>query len=405
MPVEAVKVGQRYRPSGGSRARAVVRSLNRLWLAAAFVLLVTAMTAAPLVFAQSRRPRPNLVVSSGGVSATTTRIFGSFVVKNTGSARAGRSNASLRLRGHNKTRVLAGYRIGSLRASASKTVAVSVSPPKGLAAGTYSIRACANSSGTIRESSSTDDCRTIGKLIVRQQPPPSTGTVPTDPVSFRPDTPLTLQSAKSAYWVDVPDAYDASNQTPTELLVWLHGCGGEAAGDIYTVSPHSDGRYIAIAVGGREDDCWDPNVDQDTVLAAISDAETHFNIDRHQVVLGGYSSGGDLAYRLAFYHSLLFSGVLAENTSPFRDTGSTADQSLAAAQWKFNVVHLAHTEDEVYPLAGVVNEIDTMRQAGFPIQLIERPGHHYDDSTATSGTDHDLQTYLLPHLNDGWRSP
>lgn len=386
-------------------ARALVRALSRFWPAGPLSLLVVAVSATPLVFAQSRPARPNLVVPSGGVSATTTRVFGSFVVKNTGSVRAGRSNASLSLRARNKTRVLASYRIGPLRASASKTVAVSVTPPKGLAAGSYSISACANSSGSVRESSSKDDCRSVGKLTVPRQPPPSTGTVPTDPVSFQPDTPLTLQSAQSAYWVDVPDAYDASNQTPTELLVWLHGCGGEAAGDIYTVSPPSGGRYIAIAVGGREDDCWDPNTDQDIVLAAISDVETHFNIDRHEVVLGGYSSGGDLAYRLAFYHSLLFSGVLAENTSPFRDTGSTASQSLAAAQWKFNVVHLAHTEDEVYPINGVVNEIDVMQQAGFPVQLIERPGHHYDDSTATSGTDHDLQTYVLPHLNDGWRSP
>jgi pimeloyl-ACP methyl ester carboxylesterase len=395
--------GRAGSPSGVG-PRALVRTLNRLWLAAAVAWLVAAIAAESPVLAKSR-PRPNLIVSAGGVSATTSRIFGSFVLKNTGSARAGRSNASLSLRAGSKTRRLASYSIGPLRASASLTVDVSVSPPKGLAAGRYSISVCANSSGSIRESSSKDDCRRIGKLSVPQRPPPSTGGVPSSPVSFQPDTPVALQSARSTYWVDVPDAYDASNQTPSELLVWLHGCGGEGAGDIYTVSPPSDGRYIAIAVGGREDDCWDPNTDQDIVLAAISDVETHFNIDRHEVVLGGYSSGGDLAYRLAFYHSLLFSGVLAENTSPFRDTGSTASQSLAAAQWKFNVVHLAHTEDDVYPINGVVNELDTMQQAGFPVQLIERPGHHYDDSTATSGSDHDLQTYLLPHLNDGWRSP
>ncbi len=392
-------------PSLAVGARILARRLNRLWLAAALALLAATLIAEPVVFAQSRPPRPNLVVSAGAASATTSRIFGGFVVKNIGSARAGQSSATLSLRAPGRNRALAGYRIGSLRASASQTVAVSLAPPKRLAPGSYSISVCANSSGSVHESSSKDDCRRIGKLTVPRQPPPSTGSVPTDPVDFQPDTPLTLQSAQSAYWVDVPDAYDASNQTPTELLVWLHGCGGEAAGDIYTVSPPSDGRYIAIAVGGREDDCWNPDVDQTTVLAAIADVETHFNIDRHEIVLGGYSSGGDLAYRLAFYHSLMFSGVLAENTSPFRDTGSTASQSLAAATWKFNVVHLAHTEDDVYPINGVVNEINTMQQAGFPVQLIERPGHHYDDSTATSGTDHDLQTYLLPHLNDGWRSP
>jgi pimeloyl-ACP methyl ester carboxylesterase len=367
--------------------------------------LIVVAAAAPAVLARSRRPRPNLVISIGGLSATSGRIFGSFEVANTGRAGAAASKAKLTLRSRAGARTLASYSVGRLGRSASQAVDVSVVPPKTLAAGSYSISACANSSGSVRESSSSDDCRNLGELTIPAHAPSPTGAVPTDPVAFQPDTPFTLQSSLSNYWVDVPDGYDPSGQTPIELLVWLHGCGGESAGDIYTVSPTSTSRYIAIAVGGREDDCWDPNADQDTVLAAIADVETHFNIDRHEVVLGGYSSGGDLAYRLAFYHSLQFAGVLAENTSPFRDTGSAASQSLAAAQWKFNVVQLAHIQDDVYPLAGVVNEVGELQRAAFPVQLVERPGHHYDDSTATFGSDHDLQRYLLPHLNDGWRSP
>jgi predicted esterase len=229
--------------------------------------------------------------------------------------------------------------------------------------------------------------------------------VPTNPISFSADTVFMLGSPQSPYWIYVPGSYDGTHRTPTELLVWLHGCGGQGAGDIYTVSPGGDQRYIAIAVGGREGACWDPNVDQEKVLAAIADVESHFNIDPHQVVLGGYSSGGDLAYRTAFYHAKLFAGVLAENTTPFRDTGSSQADSLAAAAWKFHVVQLAHTEDEVYPIDTVRSEAQAMAAAGFPIQLIERPGHHYDDSTADAGSDHDLQVLLLPHLADGWRSP
>ncbi len=378
-----------------------IRASAVLWVAC----LAIGAVVVPIAVAHPRRPRPNLVVSMGGVSATPARIFGSFEVADTGRGGAGASKAKLTVRTRTGARTLATYRVGGIAASASQAVDVSIVPPGGMKAGSYSIRACANSSGSVRESSSRDDCRTIGRLTIPAQAPPSTGAVPSAPVGFQPDTPFTLQSSASNYWVDVPDSYDASGQTPIELLVWLHGCGGESAGDIYTVSPAPTGRYIAIAVGGREDDCWDPNTDQDTVLGAIADVETHFNIDRHEVVLGGYSSGGDLSYRLAFDHSLEFAGVLAENTSPFRDTGSTASQSLAAAQWKFNVVQLAHIQDDVYPLAGVVNEVGALQRAGFPVQLVERPGHHYDDSTTTFGSDHDLQTYLLPHLNDGWRSP
>jgi pimeloyl-ACP methyl ester carboxylesterase len=354
-------------------------------------------------------PRPNLVISEGSVSVTASRLSGSFAVANVGKAAAGRSTASVGLQLSRRTRTLGSFRIGRLEPGVSTKVAFTLAEPAALTPASYPIRVCADARGAVRESSERDNCRRIGTLTVRKSgtgPTGPTSTVPTIPVTFQTDTPLALQSSQSTYWVDVPDTYDASNQTPTELFVWLHGCGGEGAGDIYTVSPPGDRPYISIAVGGREDDCWNPDTDQNIVLAAISDVEAHFNIDRHEVVLGGYSSGGDLAYRLAFYHSLEFAGVLAENTSPFRDTGSTAAQSLAAAQWKFHVVHLAHTSDAVYPIGPVENEIAQMQAAGFPVQLIEQPGTHYDNpSPGVPGTDADLQTYLLPHLSDGWRSP
>jgi poly(3-hydroxybutyrate) depolymerase len=147
------------------------------------------------------------------------------------------------------------------------------------------------------------------------------------------------------------------------------------------------------------------------VLAAIADMKTHFNIDPRSVILGGYSSGGDLTYRTAFYNADSFAGVLVVNSSPFRDTGSSQAASLAAASWKFNVVHLAHLQDTVYPIAGVRNETNAMVSAGFPLTRVERDGSHYDDPEqivnghAVPGTSADIATYLLSHLDDGWLSP
>jgi predicted esterase len=181
------------------------------------------------------------------------------------------------------------------------------------------------------------------------------------------------------------------------LLVWMHGCGGDAGGDAYTVAPPADGTYIALSVGGRDGTCWDVSADQSLVLNAIAAIKTHFNIRPRGVVLGGYSSGGDLSYRMAFYNSAKFAGVLAENTAPFQDTGSTPQASLAAATTKFPVVHLAHTGDEYYPIAGVHSEIDAMKNAGFPVTFIERPGTHYD-----ANTDGELRTLVLSHLADNW---
>ena len=399
-PNDGSHMARAARTAGRRRARAGLLSAVRVTTLA----VALACLAVPGALARRHhRPRPNLVISQGTATASGGRIAANFVVANVGNAAAGRSTAALTLRVGSASRTLARPAVGRLGAGKSAQIDASARIASGLSAGSYSIRACADINGDVGESSESDNCRRLGRLTVSG--PGSGSTIPSNPVAFQADNVFTLQSASTTYWVDVPPNYDPSHRRPTELLVWLHGCGGEAAGDIYTVSPPGPRPYISIAVGGREDDCWDPTNDQTKVLDAITDVETHFNIDRHEVVLGGYSSGGDLAYRTAFYHSLMFSGVLAENTSPFRDTGSTAAQSLAAAQWKFNVVHLAHTGDEVYPIGGVESEIKTMQQAGFPVTLIKQPGTHYDDSTATSGTDHDLQTYLLPHLADGWRSP
>jgi hypothetical protein len=74
--------------------------------------------------------------------------------------------------------------------------------------------------------------------------------------------------------------------------------------------------------------------------------------------------------------------------------------TFAAAAWKFNVVHLAHIQDDVYPIAAVQNETGAMEAAGFPITLIQMAGEHYD-----ANTEEDLKTILLPYLDAGWVSP
>jgi len=236
-------------------------------------------------------------------------------------------------------------------------------------------------------------------------------TVPTKPITFSKNKPFTVDSGTVNY-VYVPDAYDGSHKTPITLLVWLHGCGGFSSGDVWTVSPGGATQtWITLAVGGQEGKCWDVNKDPARVLAALADLKTHFNIKAKGTIVGGYSSGGDLSYRTAFYNANLFAGVLATNTSPFRDTGSTQAASLATAAWKFNVVHLAHLQDTTYPIAGVRKETDAMTAAGFPTKRIEVVGTHYDDAgavvggTKVPGTGADIATYLFPYLSSGWTSP
>ena len=228
---------------------------------------------------------------------------------------------------------------------------------------------------------------------------------PVSPITVKKSTVVQYSASTGSYYLYVPNAYDVTHETPSKVLLWMHGCGGNALGEASQVSPGGAQDWISISVGGRDGTCWNPNTDVPMVLGALADVKKHLNVDPRRVVIGGYSSGGDLAYRTAFYNTGVFAGLLAENTSPFRDTGSGQAQSLAAASWKLNIVHLAHISDQEYPLTGVVNETAAVKAAGFPLTLIEKAGDHFDDDTATSGTVYDRRKFLLTYLDAGWLAP
>lgn len=230
---------------------------------------------------------------------------------------------------------------------------------------------------------------------------PARAAVPVDGNGF-----FHLQSSQGPYVGYAPDTYNAA--TPIRLFVWMHGCGGDAEGDMWTIAPYAtraNQSYIAISIGGRDGACWNMSTDGAKVLAAIRDVSTQFNIDPRRIFIGGYSSGGDLAYRTGFENAFLFAGILAENTDPFRDTGKSGAGLMAGAGWKLNIAHLAHLSDDVYPIDGVRANLATLTAAGFPVIKIERAGTHYDDDAGATGTNYDLRMDLLPYLDSAWVSP
>ena len=215
-----------------------------------------------------------------------------------------------------------------------------------------------------------------------------------------------LDSGESIYLGYKPDTY--SDAQPISLLVWMHGCGGTAEGDMWTIAPwpsRSTQSYIAISIGGRDNDCWSVDTDTPKVLAAIVDVSRHFNINPRKIYLGGYSSGGDMTYRVGLQNASLFAGLLVENSDPFKDTGITQDALIASASWKINIAHLAHLSDDAYPIDNVRAGLETLTANGFPVTKIEKVGSHYDPDNSSSGTDYDLIHFLLPFMDAGWESP
>ena len=226
------------------------------------------------------------------------------------------------------------------------------------------------------------------------------------PVTYDANGFFHLNSGQSPYVGYKPDTYSTNN--PISLLVWMHGCGGMAEGDMWAIAPPSTRQtqsYIAISIGGRDGDCWSVNTDTPKVLAAITDISRYFNINPRKVYLSGYSSGGDMTYRVGLQHTSLFAGLLVENSDPFRDTGATQASLLASASWKIHVAHLAHLSDTTYPIAGVRINLAALTTNGFPVVKIEKAGTHYDPDSGAFGTTYDLIHFLLPYLNVGWEYP
>jgi hypothetical protein len=391
-------------------------------------------------------PSPELTITAGSFKVKAGRLTGSATVANEGAKATGLWTASLSVALPQRDKLLKRAHQRTIQVGESKTLRLGTNLPEGLPAGRHQVWFCARHQVAIATLTKAAGCRAVGVIDIAApsgpsaagggstsaSPAPSSAPpappapptpkapipqVPTAPLAYEVNEPLLVNDPVGFYWVDVPESYDPSNLTPITLFVWMHGCGSESGGDIYTVSPETVGgtkiprNWIAISVGGRDGECWDPDTDGALVFAAIEDTETHFNIDRHRVILGGYSSGGDLAYRTAFYNSSYFAGLLAENTAPFRDTGSAAPDSLAAATTKFHVAHLAHIQDEVYPIAQVRSEVGLMTGSGFPVELLELDGNHYNEpgevvnGHKVAGTDADLIKFLLPFLEAGWRSP
>jgi hypothetical protein len=114
-----------------------------------------------------------------------------------------------------------------------------------------------------------------------------TSSFPVAPLAVSKNDVIGLSSSAGPYSLYVPSSYDATHNTPTRLLLWMHGCGGNAYGDAWMVSPGGSQSWISVSVGGRDGDCWNPNTDVPMTIAALDDVKRRLNVDPRRVVIGG----------------------------------------------------------------------------------------------------------------------
>lgn len=231
---------------------------------------------------------------------------------------------------------------------------------------------------------------------------PDPGPAPTGACTITKDAEgfFVRNSGKSDYVAYVPASYSPSQ--PMRAIVGLHGCGDNMANFArWGVNPfdtRSTQDHIGISVGGESggNKCWSMGGDDDKVLAAVDDLAKCFWIHRAKVVVAGFSSGGQLAYRVGMKHADRFAGILIEHASLYA-ADSNPDGLLAGAAWKINVAHRAATGDTVFPIAKVRADWTKTTAAGFPLVTTETGGGH-------DGSSNDWTGWLIPQ-SAGWTKP
>ena len=222
--------------------------------------------------------------------------------------------------------------------------------------------------------------------------PTATCTVSKDSSGF-----FTRTSSQSSYVAYVPTSYDGTK--PTRLIVGVHGCGDTAANFAqWGVSPYdtrSTQDWIGISIGGQDGNCWTAS-DDVKVLAAVDDISQCFWVHQKKVVLAGFSSGGELTYRLGLGQASRFAGLLIEDSGLYA-ANSNPNGLLASAAWKINIAHRAHTSDTVFPLATVQADWAKTTAAGFPLTTSVVAGTH-------DGTSTDWWSWLIPQ-SETWTAP
>jgi predicted esterase len=241
-----------------------------------------------------------------------------------------------------------------------------------------------------------------------QTPPPTTTTGP-DPgpkpagtcsITKDADGFFVRNSGLGDYVAYVPASYTGT--TPMRAIVGMHGCGDTMANFArWGVNPSATRAtqdHIGISLGSEtgNNKCWSMGNDDAKVLAAVADLSKCFWIHQAKVTIAGFSSGGQLAYRVGMKNAAKLAGILIENSGLYA-ADSNPDGLLTNAARKISIAHRAHSSDTVFPIAKVKADWTKTTNAGFPLSTSEVAGAH-------DGTSVDWAQYLIP-ASAGWSLP
>jgi predicted esterase len=202
---------------------------------------------------------------------------------------------------------------------------------------------------------------------------------------------------KRSFHLFVPKDLPSGRGVP--LLVTLHGSGRDGASLVDQWKDLAEAEKIILAgPSSRDPAYWAAPADGPDFLHDIAERlKKTYPIDPRRIYLFGHSAGAVFGLLTSMWESRYFAAA-AVHAGELQ--GFEAEDCIAAARRKIPMVIFSGTADLAFPIQGVRITRDTLRDAGFPISLVEIPGHDHNYYAISSRINREawdfLKRYELP---------
>ena len=210
---------------------------------------------------------------------------------------------------------------------------------------------------------------------------------------------VTIDSAKRAYYLFVPDTVGSE---PVPLLIAFHGSGRDGRS---IVDPWRDiaarEKFIVAGPDATIRAGWQVPDDGPAFLYFLVEAvKAKHSIDSSRVYLFGHSAGAHFSVLMGLLETEYFAAVAVHAGALKR----TQREELLRGPRKIPILFIHGTKDPLVPIEHARESAQTLRERGYPVDLIEIPGHDHNYYVRSGPINDKAWAFLAPAaLADGPR--
>lgn len=172
----------------------------------------------------------------------------------------------------------------------------------------------------------------------------------------------------------VPSNY--SEQTPTPVMVALHGSGDTAPNftNVWKNVAEQNGFIVLVPESMSGGASWNRGKDTPVISALYDEVAADYNVDECRLYLTGYSAGAHVTYMIGLFNSEFFAGLgIQAGSMQFAEQ----DGIWPNAVNRKIAVDIQHGQnDNVVPLSHAQHAANELEAAGHVVYYSTHPGGH-----------------------------